>query len=200
MPGPRDDPLEEPALSGVRGLVSGPDTAPYALPGDQEPPRKPRSHRASQEPTTGPIHRIPFPPAGRHQENDLDPKRWPWLILVLACTVLAGAGGGVWGRASAFDAMRAEAATAEVFTPEPVPVPTQTVTKTPKPKAGPTVTRTAKASPRPTVTVTAAAASPGPTIYRAATPRPRPTVTRTREIPVCYQAEQDERMEEIPCP
>jgi hypothetical protein len=115
--------------------------------------------------------------------------------------ILAGGGGMVWGRATGYDAMRTEEATAEVFTPEPVPGPTETVTTTAKPKPRATKTVTAKAAPRPVRTVWATP-PPGPTVYRTRTitPRPRPAVTRTREIEICFQVDLDEAREEIPCP
>lgn len=155
-------------------------------------------HRGPAAPSTGPIHRVPLPAAGRHQEDDLDPKAWPWVALVLVATVLAGAGGVAWGRASGYEAMRAEtAAASSVFTPEPVEAKTVTV----KPSPRPTKTVTAKPAPRPTKTVTAEP-SPGPTVYRTATAaaKPAPTVTKTRQIRVCLRVDLDDYMEEIRCP
>lgn len=184
--------------------MSGPWTDPEGVQAPTEEFRAVGRHASSQGPTTGPIHRAVMPPGGRHQETDLEPKRWPWLIALAVTMTLAGGGGYVWGQD-----IGAVAAKEEILA-EASPVPAVTVTETAKARPRPrtTVTETVAgkapaATPRPTVTVTETSApAPGRTVYRTASPSPRPTVTKTRtiEIMVCFRINRAEEAVEAECP
>lgn len=184
-----------------------------AEPGDttqEQPVVREGRHRANTAPSTGPILRVPFPAAGRHQENDLDPKRWPWAVLVTVSTLLALGGGFAWGHGAGATAQREAEVASRVFTPETVVTETVTPrpvkTKSSSPRPGPTVTLRATVTPSP---------APGPTVYRTLPPRPAVTTWRTREAPprpavviteeieitTCFRVStRGEYLGEIPCP
>lgn len=182
--------------------MSGSWTDPEGSPAPTEAFPAVGRHGASQGPTTGPIHRIPLPPRGRHQEKDLEPKAWPWWVVIVVASIGFGGAGYVWGQdigaVAALEQVRAESS------PAPAVTFTETASARPLPRITITETATAKALPRPTVTVTETSApAPGQTVYRTASPTPRPTVTKTRtvEVMVCFELPEDSfRLEEIDCP
>ncbi|MEV0237511.1 hypothetical protein, partial [Nonomuraea sp. NPDC050786] len=146
-------------------------------------------HRDDTGPITGPIHRALRGPAGRHQEHDLEPKRWPWAVLMCASTTAALVLGYSWGQGQARVAVqRAHMPSARVTVTHHAP--------------GPTVT--AKAVPGPTKTKVREV--PGPIRWRD--PSPAPTVTRTVKVtepakepdPELVKVCLDTDLEEIPCP
>lgn len=183
--------------------MNGPETEPEGSIPQGGPRPVSGRHRSDTAPITGPIHRIGRPPSGMHQEHDLDPKSWPWVVLVLVVGILAGGGAYTWGRAAGYTTATTDQVATEVFTPLPV----VTITQTPKPAPRPTktVTRAAKASPGPTIYRTAPAL-PAPTVTKTITarPTPRPTVTKTRTVErtvrLCFSIDLDDAQEEIPCP
>lgn len=156
-------------------------------------------HRDDAGPSTGPLHRIGRSPSGRHQEHDLEPKRWPWALLVGASATAALVLGYTWGYGQGQTTVAAQRVH--------VPADVVTVTSASTRKPGPTKTKTvAKKVPGPTKTVVREV--PGPTIWSNPTPAPPKTVTKTRTVTVREPAEEaavvkiclDISLEEIECP
>lgn len=204
----------------TRRIGGLPEPPPDVNLADLQDIRRRGKHRnAETEPSTGPLYKIPVGPRGRHQEHDLEPKRWPWAIGTTILALLVSWASFSWGHAPVNEleaelASRPEypVATATVTEPAPrpqkapSPAPTVTVTrevqKGKKPAPAPTVTawRTAPASPAPTVFRDRPVE--GPTIYRTREV-PGPTVYRTREVRVeiCYRYRtRSETWEVITCP